>query len=137
MIFKGQPGKSIEKNLNAIEEVKNKKIYVCFQNKAWATTYIFIKWYKEIYKPYELLVEKKMNVLEFFNSMETEYVFIPVGLTPYLQPLDIGINKPFRTKIKNSYLNFQISLIDKNKSLIMIQSNKAIKTDMIRFVSNE
>ena len=68
--------------------------------------------------------------------MQTQFVYIPSGLTPYLQPLDIGINKPFKARIKNSYLKFQISSIDKNNSLIMNKANKVSKTDMISFVSN-
>lgn len=68
MIFKGQAGKTIEKNLNDIEKVKNKKIFVCCHANSWVTTEIFIKWFKEIYKPYELLKSKK-NVFLFLIKL--------------------------------------------------------------------
>ena len=32
------------------------------------------------------------------------YVFIPGGLTRYLQPLDIGVNRQFKDHLKNNYL---------------------------------
>ena len=67
--------------------------------------------------------------------MQTQYIFIPSSLTPYLQPLDIGINKPFKTRIKNSYLQFQISSNNKNNSMIMNNHNKVSKTDIFSFVS--
>ena len=150
MIFKGEPGKITEKKLKENPEVKNKKIYICCQQNSQAISDIIINWYNDIFKNYELLKAKKncllvldkapthtnKKVIDKFNSMQTQYVYIPSGLTPYLQPLDIGINKPFKTRIKNSYLNFQISSIDKNNSLIMNKPNKVSKTDMISFVSN-
>ena len=46
MIFKGQPGKTNEKKLQEIEDVKNKKNFACCQQNSWATTDIFIGWYR-------------------------------------------------------------------------------------------
>ena len=110
---------------------------------------IFIRWYKEIFKPYELLNAWKncllildkppshfnSKIIELFNTNQQEYIYIPAGLTPYLQPLDIGINKPFKNRIKDYYLNFQISKCDKINGTIMNQVNKVSKTEMVKFVS--
>ena len=63
-----------------------------------ATTDIFIKCYKEILKPYEILKERQKcllilddspphinaKIIDLFNSNQTEYIYIPAGLTPYL-----------------------------------------------------
>ena len=54
IIFKGVPGAKIEKELNSLPLVKNKKIYVCCQRNSWCTYAIFNKWLKEVYKIYEI-----------------------------------------------------------------------------------
>jgi len=75
---------------------------------------IIIKWFNDIFMNYELLKAKNNCLLildkalthmnnkinDKLNSMQTQYVYIPSGLTPYLQQLDIRINKPFKTRIK-------------------------------------
>ena len=40
----------------------------------------------------------------YLEKKNKNYVFIPGGLTRYLQPLDIGINKNFKDHLKNLYL---------------------------------
>ena len=46
--------------------------------------------------------------MEEFQKNQTEFVFIPRGTTLYLQPFDIGINKIFKQKLKEYYLNYQV-----------------------------
>ena len=39
-------------------------------------------------------------ILSYFKDKEVEYTFIPAKLTRFLQPLDIGINFPFKVHLK-------------------------------------
>lgn len=43
-----------------------------------------------------------------FDKNKTNYVYIPGELTPYLQPLDIGVNKIFKSSLKNEYKNIEL-----------------------------
>ena len=64
---------------------------------------------KEIFFNYELLTVKRKcylifdkapchidkEIINFLNENQTIYSLIPSGMTRFLQPLDLGINKPF------------------------------------------
>lgn len=54
VIFKGVPGKRIEKNFSKNALVKNKKLYALCQPNSWCTSDIFKFWLKEIYIKYQL-----------------------------------------------------------------------------------
>ena len=119
---------------------KRQYILKCL-DKLRATTDIFIKWYNQIFKPYETLKAKNNcllildkapshfnpKVIDLFDTNQQQYIYIPPDLTPYLQPLDIGINKPFKSRIKNYYLKNQISKCDKMDSSIINEFNKISK----------
>lgn len=45
-------------------------------------------------------------------------VFIPKGLTPACQPLDININKVFKDEIKKLYLSWRANLINNETKVI-------------------
>ena len=117
IIFKGTPDKNNEKRYNKLEVVKDKRILVFFQNNAWVNDAIFKKWLDCIYLEYESKLNKKCylildkapshitkNIMSYFKNKEVEYTFVPAKLTRFLQPLDIGINFPFKTQLKNKYL---------------------------------
>ena len=53
IIFKGVPGAKIEKELNKLQLVKDKKIFVLCQKNSWCTQELFIKRLKLVYRPYE------------------------------------------------------------------------------------
>ena len=122
IIFKGVPGAKIEKELNSLPLVKNKKIYVCCQQNSWCTYTIFNKWLKEVYKIYEinngykcLLIldhapsHDNPKTIEFMKNNGIEYVFVPPGLTRKAQPLDISVNGPFKSYYKNCYTSHIIN----------------------------
>ena len=43
-------------------------------------------------------------ILKKLKKHGTHFVFIPGGLTRFLQPLDIGIKKVFKSAIKDEYI---------------------------------
>ena len=40
--------------------------------------------------------------------------FIPAGLTRFIQPLDVSINKPFKDALKKEYVNYCIDIKGEN-----------------------
>lgn len=56
--------------------------------------------------------------MEKFRLYKTHYVYIPGGLTRYLQPLDIGINKVFKSVVKNEYSKIELFEKEKIKDLL-------------------
>ena len=98
-------------------------MYVKFQHNAWADNNIFNYWLNNIWFNNAILNHKIKNTLliidrttthfsndlnERFKKYSSHYVLIPPGLTRYLQPLDVAINKPFKDAMKKSDSNFRL-----------------------------
>lgn len=48
-------------------------------------------------------MHKTPNVTTAFEGVNCDILFIPGGLTPVLQPLDISVNKPVKDYIRDAY----------------------------------
>jgi len=126
LIFKGGRDGNLESRYKNLEVVKNKKIVIYFQNNAWCDEYIFKRWVKDVYLVYVEQQMKKKCILimdrspshiyrsKYLDKKGESYVFIPGGLTRYLQPLDIGVNKQFKEHLKDNYLSNLAENIDEN-----------------------
>ena len=51
---------------------------------------------------------KDKDILHYMANNDINYVFLTPGSTRYLQPLDVGINKVFKQKLKEKYLIYQL-----------------------------
>jgi len=122
IVFKGVPEGALEKKLNKIQEVCDKKVYVVCQQNGWADSDTFVRWLKSIWfvdYPFRkvegsiLYLDRVSShltddVLSLFKKNNSFYRLIPPGLTGYCQPLDLSINKPFKDAIKKKYREFCI-----------------------------
>jgi len=61
------------------------------------------------------------NIISYLENNQTEYMFIPGKLKRFLRPLDIGINMPFKSQLKNKFI------ISEANKLINIEEVKNIK----------
>jgi DNA-binding transcriptional MerR regulator len=129
LIFKGGKDGNLEERYKQLQVVKDRKIAIYFQSNAWCDEGIFKKWVKDVYLHYEeKLIQKKCILImdkapshiyraKFLEKKKKSYVFIPGGLTRYLQPLDIGINRQFKDHLKNLYLaNLADNIMDDNET---------------------
>jgi len=101
------------------QELKSKYGNDCliFSNlKGWITEEILLEWLEKIWlnlnlspglKPLLLFdhckVHTSKKILDFLKNNNILYDIIPAGTTGYLQPLDVSINKPLKTYIKQKF----------------------------------
>jgi len=89
-------------------------VHATTQVKAWMDEERMLQWIQEVWSPYvsgnpALLVMDTFSahmtdkVKDAFKKCNTKLLFIPGGCTSVLQPLDIGINKPFKSYIRQSW----------------------------------
>ena len=75
---------------------------------------------------------KDVAVLDYMKSNDIHYVFLPPGTTRYLQPLDVGVNKLFKEKLKEKYLIYQLQ----NKQAIIENNFKVPKEMVINWIND-
>ena len=66
------------------------------------------------------------NIINILKSGNNDVTFIPPGLTRFLQPLDVSINKPFKQNLREKYISFCINNGAENI--------KVSRTKMIAFI---
>ena len=115
IVFKGVPHGKIESSL---DEILPDGMFGCCQESGWMDEMKSQLWISKVWLPYVkdtnesflLLDSFKCHLLESFTSKlldcGTEYEHIPGGLTSQVQPCDVGINKPFKTYMRQSYMNW-------------------------------
>ena len=87
---------------------------VTVQEKGWMDESLMLRWIRDLYLKYtkkdrSLLVMDSFrghlteNVKKAFRKGNTVTAIIPGGCTSKLQPLDVSINKPFKTELRRSW----------------------------------
>ena len=109
---------------------------VIFLSNAWCDHEIFLYWLNNIWFISSIYKSIKNSILildratthfdndltNVFNKREASYVLIPPGLTSYLQPLDVGINKEIKNYMRRKDTEFRI----KNNNLKAPNENDII-----------
>jgi DNA-binding transcriptional regulator YiaG len=125
VIFKGTTKK-------CVEDIPLSVSYnISYQGNSWCTDDQFIKFLSSLPKDKRILLlydnfkghrtDKVNNFLKEKFPM-IKVLLLPSKTTPILQPLDVGINKPFKSYIKNKYLDWLIESVD-NKTLPKLEKN--------------
>lgn len=88
------------------------------QHNAWMDEVGMLEWIEKIWKPIAQQHERTLLLIDTFSShmtknvihelslLNTEVDFIPKGYTGKLQPLDVGINKPFKNYMCQIYMDW-------------------------------
>ena len=112
MILKG---KKVSPDLQALE---TPQITITVNSNAWQTEESFLLWLDKIWRPYcsqfersllildEFRVHKTQKVLEELEKLKTDVLFIPPGMTWYLQLCDVLVNKPLKDGVRNRWQNY-------------------------------
>jgi hypothetical protein len=128
IIFKGSPTGRINQELLRRDNLPPDCEFGV-QERAWMDEAQMVRWIKTVWKPftetregritYLLLDECRTHMTSVVKSMlddcRTEVDFIPGGYTSKLQPMDVGINKPFKNYVRNEFDKWMIENLENNK----------------------
>jgi len=119
VLFKETTGQLPKKIQDAYD---SKKVVLKGNKSGWMTTELLKEWIAKAWVPniakdtsYLLVwdsfsVHKNEEVIEdLLINRNTEIAVIPWGCTSILQPLDVGINKPFKDKVRQDFQDWSIS----------------------------
>lgn len=89
------------------------EMYVHNQKEGWCTSQIFSYWLKKVYLLFHIFISEtcllildnatahnSKESLKILKEYNVKYLFIPPGMTPERQPLDISVNRIFKSQIK-------------------------------------
>ena len=124
IIFKGSPKSRFFNSLKEVECVKNKLVFIQCNKTGWPTAEIMKCFMFNVIEKYiskhlfdksqSLIVLDKApihtseEVIKYYKKGNKKLVFIPSGLNPVLQPLEITVNKLFKNGIKYLYIQHMI-----------------------------
>ena len=128
IIFKGQPGGTIE------EELKSFPVGAVYavQANAWMDSRVWLEYVAdklwsgyvntEYNGPCALFLDNlKSHVseesMEAFADLGTELVPLPKHTTSVLQPLDVGVMGPFKRIVRAMALTYEVSAVNENTSI--------------------
>ncbi|RZJ99490.1 MAG: hypothetical protein EOO43_26260 [Flavobacterium sp.] len=113
LIFKEASGKLPKKIEDAYDE---KKIVLAGNRKGWMDGSLLQEWIQKVWREaiepdkYYLLIwdsfapHKSENIVQCLQeTYDTEVVIIPGGCTSVVQPLDLGINKPMKDRLRSKF----------------------------------
>lgn len=117
IVFKGTPDGLIAR------ELRNYPAGAAYQTqiKAWCDKRVMLYWVNYVLGPYVqrappdvrpvLLMDRFSvhlmdEVVDLIYAMGVEIIYVPGGCTSLAQPLDVGINKPFKDRIRGKWENW-------------------------------
>jgi len=139
IVFKESSGNLPKKIQGAYD---SKRIIIKANKKGWMNETLLEEWINEIWAPnikqnesYILIWDSfaphktKKIVDNLINEYDTDVLIIPGGCTPVLQPLDVGINKPVKDKLRSKFSKWMTKQTEESLS-----NNKTIKSKGFSFV---
>lgn len=121
LVFKGAPNGRIEKK--EFSGYPSDMIYACQRN-AWMDERVMHLWIDKVLKPYVdqappgvvpllLLDSYRCHMMKAtvnrIEDLGVEVDHIPGGCTSLCQPVDVGVNKPFKTRLRKLWEEWMIS----------------------------
>lgn len=118
-VFKGTPDGRVAREFSRVADPYPSDIYYATNRNAWMTEPIMLRWVDNILVPFALQhgPERICLILDSFHVHQAESVrvrlrdhriatiYIPGGMTAELQPLDVGVNAPFKHYIRETVVN--------------------------------
>lgn len=111
IIFKGSRTGRIARKLAAKDGMPNEGVYAC-NEKHWMTTKEMHTWIQKVLLPFvagrkfllimdKFSVHQEQSVKDYLNTiLNSRILFIPAGLTSLAQPLDLTVNRSFKSALR-------------------------------------
>lgn len=121
MVFKGKPNGRIER------EFRNYPVGAQYavQDRAWMDERVMLLWVEQVLRPYVetapngiqpfILLDSyrchmMSSVVTVIQDLGVQVEHIPGGCTGLCQPLDVGINKPMKTRCRNKWEQWMMTI---------------------------
>jgi hypothetical protein len=125
LVFKGTPGlqrgqpNSIQAELNGIDSPDVLRV----QERAWMSHDLCVAWIDEVLAPYVKNVPKGIvplllldqykchlmaSIVNRIEALGVQVEHIPSGCTGLVQPVDVGIGKPLKNRMRHQWEEFMI-----------------------------
>ena len=116
LVFKGKPGARIEQR--EFPSFSKECFYAC-QDNAWMDEGVMLLWIEKVLKPHVFGAPENIvpilfldsyrchmmaSVVEKIQDLGVEVEHIPGGCTGLCQPVDVGVNKPLKDRLRRSWL---------------------------------
>lgn len=121
------PALAIFKGKRKLKFKSPANVCVAVQAKGWMDTELMMRWLKGIVLPYTQK-RKALLVIDSFSAHEsTEFIeearknnvhvaIIPGGCTSKIQPLDVCLNKPFKSILRRKWLEYIESVVEEDRN---------------------
>ena len=137
VVFKGKTKRSL-KNVRVPSGV-----IATMQAKGWMDEDRVLEWINEVWSPYvsgkpallsldTFSAHLTVKVKHAFDRCSTKLLVIPEGCTSVLQPLDLSINKPFKSYIRHMWCDYMVAEADKVQGTSKIKPPQ--KSDLLEWI---
>ena len=146
IVFKAKAGGRVEAEFTKPDFPKD-GIYCAVQDNAWCDERIMLMWVDKVLKPYiatcphgvipYLLLDKykchsTAAVAHEIEQLGVEWDILPGGCTGLIQPIDVGIGKPFKNRLRSKWEDWMVENFDIDDSTGEIAETERIKPNSCR-----
>jgi hypothetical protein len=136
LVFKGKPGGQIEREF--VKESYPPECKYIVQQNAWTDERVMLFWVENVLAPYiktcpagivpYLLLDKYKThtttaVSKVIEELGVEWDIIPGGCTGLVQPIDVGIGKPFKNRVRHQWEDFMVEICESNSTELLAQKS--------------
>ena len=123
MVYKGKANGRINREFTDDKNDYPKDCFYAAQPKAWMDERICLEWAEKVVKPWAQKAPEGITPLLFLDSYKchlmssvntaieelgVEVEYIPGGCTSLCQPVDVGINKPLKNRIRAAWEQYML-----------------------------
>eukprot|EP01022_Parablepharisma_sp_SALTPOND_P015511 TRINITY_DN2199_c0_g3_i1.p1 TRINITY_DN2199_c0_g3~~TRINITY_DN2199_c0_g3_i1.p1 ORF type:complete len:520 (-),score=38.77 TRINITY_DN2199_c0_g3_i1:178-1737(-) len=139
LIFRGEFGKKLQKQLQKVPIVASKRVYAICDKTAWNNSEAMGYWVQTVWNSFNRNMKNNLLIMDDYSVHKTAEVMaklatcrtypclIPGGMTRLLQPLDVGVNHIVKQELRNM---FALDTVEREEKPTLDE----LRTNLIRWV---